>query len=81
MKGKRMGKQGYQEYVKEHYEQRKEKRRQYYEKNRYRLCDNSLNYYCPRAIGQIAKLCPDAVNEYYSRYPFESMANYPSKSS
>ena len=52
-------------------EERKEKRRQYYEKNRYRLCDNSLNHYCPKTIAQIVKLCPDAVNEYYHRYSFE----------
>ena len=52
-------------------EQHKEKRRQYYEKNRYRLCDYSLNYYSPKAIGQIVSICPDTVNEYYSLYPFE----------
>ena len=52
-------------------EQRREKQRQYYRKNRYRLCDNALNRYCPKAIGQIVKLCPDTVNEYYLRYPFE----------
>ena len=52
-------------------EQRKEKQRQYYEKNRYRLCYNSLNHYCPKAINKIAGLCPDAVKEYYRRYPFE----------
>jgi len=52
-------------------EKRKEKQKQYYEKNRYRLCDNALNHYCPKAIGQVVRLCPDAVNEYYHRYPFE----------
>ena len=52
-------------------EKRKEKRRQYYQENRYRLCNYSLNHYCPKAISQIAGLCPAAVNEYYLRYPFE----------
>ena len=52
-------------------EARKEKRRQYYKENCYRLCDNSLNHYCPKAIAQIVKLCPDAVSAYYLRYPFE----------
>ena len=60
-------------------EERKEKRRQYYEKNRYRLCDNSLNHYTPKAIDQIRRLCPDAVNEYYSRYHFEEYGELPIK--
>lgn len=66
-----MSKQGCQEHDRKHREQRKVRQRQYYEKNRYRLCDYSLNHYCPKAIGQIVRLCPEAVNEYYNQYPFE----------
>jgi len=54
-----------------HREEKKEKQRQYYEKNRHHICDNVLNRYGPKAMDQINKLCPDTVNEYCNRYPFE----------
>ena len=49
----------------------KERRRKYYEKNRYYICNYVLNVHCPKAIDHVSKICPDAVSEFYIRYPFE----------
>jgi len=52
----------------------REKRRKYYEDNKYRLCNYTLNCYCIRAIEKIRGSYRDAVDEYINRYPFEIYA-------
>ena len=52
----------------------REKRRRYYKDNRYRICNYSLNCYCPKAIKKIRDSCLDAVNDYMDRYSFEEYA-------
>lgn len=55
----------------------REKRRKYYEENRYRICNYTLNCNCMKAIEQIHSLCPDAICEYIELYPFEKYAEQP----
>jgi len=56
---------------------RRIKSKNYYEKNKYRLCNNKLNFYSFYAIEQIQENCKETVNEYFERYPFEMYAeNY-----
>ena len=52
----------------------KEKRRKYYEENKYRICNYILNCYCLKAIEQIRASCPSEVSIYMQRYPFEEYA-------
>jgi len=56
-----------------------EKRRTYYEKNKYRICKNTLDNYCYKAIERIRIICPDLVNYYLKIYPFEKYAELPIK--
>ena len=49
------------------------------EKNRYYECSRTLNIYCHKAIDKVQSICPDAVNEYYKRYPFDEYAEFPIK--
>lgn len=53
----------------------KEKRRQYYETNKYALCHRTLNIYCVNKIEKIRILCPEKADDYISRYPFEEYAD------
>ena len=62
------------QYQRDYYQNNKEKRRAYYEKNRYSYCYRTLNKYAPRAIDKVQNACPAAVDEYYKRYPFEDFA-------
>ena len=50
------------------------KRRKYYEDNKYRICNHTLNCYCTKSIEQIRGVCLDTVNDYINRYPFEDYA-------
>ena len=53
----------------------KEKRRKYYENNRYAICDKTINSYCASKIKKVRGLCIGRVNEYMVRYPFEKYAD------
>jgi hypothetical protein len=53
-----------------------EKRRKYYEDNRYRICNHTLNVYCIKAIEGIRTSCLDTVNDYMKCYPFEEYAEH-----
>jgi len=53
----------------------KEKRRKYYEDNKYDICNNTLNKYCVKKIEEIRNLHTDRVNDYIERYPFEKCAD------
>ena len=55
-------------------EQRRQKRRKYYEENKYKICHNTLNRYCFKSMEQIQGFCPDRVDDYTNRYPFEEYA-------
>lgn len=52
----------------------KEKRRIYYNKNKYHICNKTLNYYCFKSMEKIRSLCLDTVNDYVNNYPFEKYA-------
>ena len=52
----------------------KEKRRKYYQENKYRICNRVLNCYCLKAIEQIRASCPGKVGSYMRQYPFEEYA-------
>ncbi len=52
----------------------RERWRRYYEKNRYTLCRKKLDEQCYRSIQDIRARCPERVQEYLSRYPFEQYA-------
>ena len=52
----------------------REKQRISYVKNRYLYCYRTINKYAPKAIDKVRSICPDVVNEYYKRYPFEDFA-------
>jgi len=58
----------------EHDAKIKEKRREYYEKNRYRICNHTLNSYCLKAMEKIRVSHPEAVDSYIQQYPFEEYA-------
>ena len=49
-------------------------RKNYYEKNKYTLCYNTINRDCFKSMEQIKQLCPNSVNKYMLRYPFEEHA-------
>jgi hypothetical protein len=46
----------------------------YYEKNKYRICNRTLNVYCVKAIEKTRIACPNSVDDYLKRYPFETYA-------
>jgi hypothetical protein len=48
--------------------------REYRENKKYALCYRTLNRYCFKSMEQIRCLCPDRVNYYMIRYPFEEYA-------
>ena len=52
--------------------QLKQKRRKYYEDNRYSICHKTLNVYCIKKIKSVRSLCADRVGDYMMRYPFEN---------
>ena len=64
---------------KNHYAKNKERIRakqdKYYEKNRYAICHKKLNRYCFDSMEKIKSLCPDRIDEYTKRYPFEEYAD------
>jgi len=53
----------------------KEKRRKYYENNKYDICNKTINIYCIGKIEKIRNLHSEKVNEYMNRYPFEECAD------
>jgi len=53
----------------------KEKRRKYYEDNKYDICNKTLNKYCVKKIEEVRNLYIDRVNDYIGRYPFEKYAD------
>jgi hypothetical protein len=53
----------------------KERRRKYYEENKYAICNKTLNIHCVNKIQKVRNLYIDKVNEYISRYPFEIYAD------
>ena len=53
----------------------REKRKEYYQRNKYRLCHHKLNVYSFNTIEKIGKICTTTVNKYIERYPFEKYAN------
>ena len=55
-------------------EKNREKRRKYYDTNKYRICSNTLNRYCLESMERIQDLCHGEVNRYVLLYPFEECA-------
>ena len=51
-----------------------EKKKKYYEANKYKICHNTLNHYCFKSIERIKNICPERINDYISRYPFDEYA-------
>jgi len=52
-----------------------DKRRKYYEANKYVICYKTLNVYCYTKIEKIRNLCGDKVALYLRHYPFEDFAD------
>jgi len=53
----------------------KERRRKYYENNKYAICNKTINVYCINKIKKVKGLYGDKVKEYTRRYPFEVCAD------
>jgi hypothetical protein len=53
----------------------RQKRREYYDKNKYTLCNNTINVYCIAKIEKVRSLYMDRVGEYINRYSFEEYAD------
>ncbi|MBC8589655.1 hypothetical protein [Wansuia hejianensis] len=49
----------------------KEKRKQYYQKNRIEICKKTIGIYCDRSIEKIQKVYSREVKALYEKYPFE----------
>lgn len=45
--------------------------RRYYEKNRFKCSDYTLNQSFPRAIKKINEIIPEKVSKFYERFPYE----------
>ena len=63
-----------QAYRATHREQRREWQRQYYQRNRSRVCRQTLEDYTFRSIQEIQECCPERVAAYLERWPFEQFA-------
>ena len=48
----------------------REKRRKYYEANKFSLCHKTVNVHCDNKIRKVRELYSDRVDSYISRYPF-----------
>jgi len=55
-------------------EEERQRRRKYYEENKYKICHNTINRYCFKSMEKIQDLFPERVNEYTNRFPFEEYA-------
>lgn len=53
----------------------KQEQRAYYQKNRYRLCQQKLEVYTLNSIRQIGDTCPERVAQYMRNWPFEEIAD------
>jgi len=53
----------------------REKRRKYYEANKYSLCHKMVNVHCDSKTKKARDLYSDRVDSYISRYPFEQYAD------
>ena len=53
----------------------KEKKKQYFQDNKYTLCSKTLNHYCFKKIEAVKKLYAARVSDYLDRYPFDKYAD------
>ena len=57
---------------KEYYELHgKEKKKQYFQDNKYTLCNKTLNHYCFKKMETAKKLHAKRVSDYLNRYPYD----------
>lgn len=54
---------------------RREKKQEYYRRNRYKLCKQKLETDCYRSMTDIQQRCPEKVEQYMQRWPFEHFAD------
>jgi len=59
----------------EHQKRTKQRKREYYEKNKYILCNKTINVYCIAKIEKVRSTYKDRVDEYINLYPFEEYAD------